>query len=283
MPRRKVLLGQETKTLMTGATGFLGSHVAKMLERLGHNLTIIKRKNSSLERIKSLSDKTVYVNIEDGIEESEFDYFFHIATNYGKNGETFEEILKTNVDFPLSILDKVIIRKSLFNFDTSLPPDLNPYSLTKFKFLEKLKLNHPEIKIINLKLEHFFGPKDGKFIDYIINGLKLNKEEISLTKGEQIRDFVYYKDVLTAIEVLLKSTDNGDYSVGSGHGLSLKEVVLKIKELSGNTKTKLLWGSIPYRETEVMYSVADTKKLTDLGWKSQYSIDQGVREILSSF
>lgn len=278
--------GQNPKALLTGATGFLGSHVAKMLHNQGYELVIIKRRNSSLERLMGITENVTFLDreneLKDRLSSIHFDYFFHIATCYGKGSETDEQIFEVNKEFPLSILKSLSTVPVVVNFGTSLPSSLNLYSRSKNEFVEDFKKTYPSANLINLKLEHFFGPNDGKFVNYIIDSLRENVESISLTKGSQIRDFIYYKDLLSAIQVILKKKCYGDIPLGSGNSYVLKDLIESIKKTIGSSSTKLAWGEVPYRESEVMHSVADISILTSLGWSPKYSFEEGISEIINN-
>tara|TARA_R110002072_G_scaffold1989_2_gene16393 strand:- start:107458 stop:108321 length:864 start_codon:yes stop_codon:yes gene_type:complete len=286
MLRRKGLPGQIVNSLITGATGFLGSHIALFLEELGHSLTIIKRKSSSMERLNHLKKEHLFLDVENGLKDSlagkEFDYIFHIATNYGKGDQSYEEVYESNVVFPLSAFSEIEKFKTLINFDTTLPVEVNDYAKTKHEFLEKIRSKYPDVRLINLKLEHFFGPKDGKFINYITDSLIKGLPSLELTLGTQVRDFIYYKDILSAIKLILSTEIDGDIPIGSGEERPIKELILSIKKLTNNETTLLEWGKVPYRKSEVMYSVANIEILKNLGWRPQYSFEEGIQEIINN-
>lgn len=275
------MLGQSKRALVSGGTGFLGSHVSRFLLSIGFSVTIIIRKSSSLSRLEDVSDQLSYILIDDlnSIEPS-YDYFFHLATCYGRNGETNSEMEAINISFPMMVIEKLSENCVIYNFGTSLSSDVNFYAKSKNKFYSKLTSEYSSRTIVNLKLEHFFGPKDGSFIEFLVRSFQEKVNSIRLTKGEQIRDFIYYKDVISALHYILKSDNSGDYSIGSGREILLKDVVVKIKEIVGNSVTQLRWGDVPYRENEVMYSVANTKRLTDIGWAAEFSLEEGIRDLL---
>lgn len=79
-----------SKVLISGATGFIGSHLTRRLVKEGHNVAIIKRKNSNIWRIKNLLPKVVSYDIKlqdtDGVIKAVADFkptiIFHLATHY---------------------------------------------------------------------------------------------------------------------------------------------------------------------------------------------------------
>ena len=78
------------KVLLTGATGFIGSHVLDVLISNGFDVTIIKRRTSKIDRIKQYLDCIEVFNIEEAALDtiflrSKFNTVIHLATCYKKN------------------------------------------------------------------------------------------------------------------------------------------------------------------------------------------------------
>ena len=63
--------------------------------------------------------------------------------------------------------------------------------------------------------------------------------------------------------------------------MRIKEVMLYLKEIT-NSKSRLNFGAIPYRENELMKSVTDNTALLNLGWTPQNSIKCGLKKCLIS-
>ena len=167
--------------LLTGATGYLGGYLANALVAQGHNLIILKRKNSSLSRIKSIIPMAVLYNIENLDYSVPFnahgkiDAVIHTSTCYGRHGETPSEVFEANTGFPLRLLDAASATGVgiFINTDTILDKYLNLYSLSKNQLLEwgRFFCMHNKIRFINMRLEHFYGPgdEDSKFTTHVIN------------------------------------------------------------------------------------------------------------------
>jgi nucleoside-diphosphate-sugar epimerase len=112
----------------------------------------------------------------------------------------------------------------------------------------------------------------------MIKRLKKNEAKIDLTAGDQMRDFVYIDDIVSAYKTVLNDDVNSNYaefSVATQQLISIKEVMNILKELSGST-TNLNFGAIPYRENELMHSLSDNSDLSALGWKPACSIQEGL-------
>jgi len=119
------------KILLTGATGFLGSHLVHAFLEEGHQVAIIKRSTSNTERIYSVLGDMETFDIDRLAMEAPFlklggvDAVIHTATCYGKDGETNSEIYETNTLFPLKLLETAISfnTKTFFNTDTFFNKD----------------------------------------------------------------------------------------------------------------------------------------------------------------
>ena len=282
--------------LLTGATGFLGSHLAERLVQEEHKVIILKRSFSDTWRIQHILDKVICYNIDKiplkkPFEDHNIDVVIHTATKYGRKGESVKEIVEANLYFPLQLLEIAVFFNivAFFNTDTVLYKYLNYYSLSKKQFVEWLKIFSEKIKIVNLKLEHIYGEKDDttKFIPWIITQLLKNKKEIKLTEGKQKRDFIYIQDVVEVYCMVLAKIDAFEegfyeYEIGSGNPIEIKILVELIKKLIGNDNTLLHFGAIPYRKNEIMGSKANLEKVkNDIGWVPKISLEEGLLKTIN--
>jgi len=282
--------------LLTGATGFLGSHILKNLLDNNFNVIILKRSFSNTWRIDDILDKTIAYNIdkidiEKTFKENKIDIVIHTATKYGRKNESFLEILDSNLFFPLKLLDLSLRYnvKTFLNTDTTAYNHfINYYSLTKMQFVEWLKLLDNKIRIFNLKLEYIYGEADdtSKFLPMLIINLLKGVNTIDLTPGNQERDFIYIEDVVNAyIDIILEKDNfsNGfyEYSIGSGESIKIKDLVLLIKKMTNNEVTQLNFGALQYRSNEIMYSKANIKKIRDeVGWTPKFSLEEGLKRTI---
>lgn len=286
--------------LVTGATGFLGSHLVHALLKENFEVVILKRSTSDtwriadvIEEVKSYDVDTQ--NVEKAFEENDIDIVIHTACNYGRNEESMKEVVETNVLFGLEVLECSIKFNTdiFFNTDTLLPKDLNSYTRSKKQFVEWLKMMSDNIQVVNLKLEHMYGPKDGatKFVPWVISQLFETADEIKFTKGEQKRDFIFIDDVVSAYLTVIKNREQlsifSEFDVGSGNMISVKSFVKKVKDIYekqiGPAPTKLNFGAIPYREGEIMNIEVENQKLLDLGWTPLYTVDKGLQKLIKHY
>jgi nucleoside-diphosphate-sugar epimerase len=283
--------------LLTGATGFLGSYLLEALLLKGYKLVILKRTTSKVWRIEHLMSQVIYYDvdiqpIELAFTDQRIDYVMHTACHYGRNNDRLSQIVETNLMFSLRILDACIKfnTDTFFNTDTLLSKHLNTYSLSKKQFVEWLRQYSDKIQVVNLKLEHMYGPKDdvSKFVPWVISQLKKNVPEIKLTSGDQFRDFIFIDDVVSAYICTLENIESlgsfSQFDVGTGKLISIKNFIMKVKQRFEKVfeinKTVLLFGAIPKRPGELNTVNVNNKALIDLGWESRYSIEQGIGKML---
>ena len=284
--------------LLTGATGFLGSHLLEELLARSYEVIILKRSTSDAWRIAHLLNQVVSYDVdleplELAFKEHKIDVVMHTACHYGRNGSEINKIVESNLVFGLRLLDACIKHNTgkFFNTDTLLKRDLNAYTLSKKQFLDWLQKSSNNIQIINLKLEHMYGEKDGisKFVPWVLSQFKANELEIRLTKGEQERDFIYIDDVVTAYLVLLEKgsalSSFNEFDVGTGQLITVRRFIEKLKKAYevdfGVPVTKLNFGAIPYRKGEKMKTKVNNQALIDLGWSVKTKLETGLEKVVS--
>lgn len=220
------------------------------------------------------------------------DCVLHLATNYGRNGEKVEKILQSNVIFPLEVLQDAIENKVkyFFNLDTAIQKLINEYSITKKQFRQwgEYYGTHGQIRFVNMKSEHFYGPFDSdiKFIANMLKQFRDNVPYIETTSGEQERAFIYIEDLVEAIlciithEVKKEKMNFVEYEIGPDYNIKIKDALKIMKKLTNST-SEIAFGAIPYRINEEMKSKCDNSKLKEIGWKLKtLTFEEGIRKIL---
>ncbi len=280
--------------LITGINGFLGSKIAIKLSKEHHIIGLCRDANDNF-RIKDYGFK-LYLSESDSVEtifiENKIDVIIHTATNFGRNeSDSVIDILGTNLVLPITLykLAKEQGSSLFINVDTFMTrytkvTYLEQYATSKKQTVEWLKLLQGKCKIANLVIYQQYGPYDGygKFVPFIIKSLK-QEENIDLTLGEQQRDFIYVDDVVDSFLCVINSypilDDYSEFHVGSGNPMTIKEFVLLARKIC-NSDSVLNFGAIPYRENEIMESVANNKELLELGWSPKYNIETGLIQLL---
>ncbi|MHA1941160.1 MAG: NAD-dependent epimerase/dehydratase family protein [Candidatus Hodarchaeales archaeon] len=135
-----------------------------------------------------------------------------------------------------------------------------------------------------------YGPYEhpDRLVPYVIRSL-LKGKPAECSDGNQVRDFIYVKDVAEAFVKILDSPACGAINIGSGQPVILKDLIFKIaKCLNMTDYVKLGIRKTPPEEAP--YVVADICRLcSEIRWQPKYNLDQGIhnsikwwRENLSS-
>jgi nucleoside-diphosphate-sugar epimerase len=283
------------KILVTGGTGFLGNILNKILIANNYAVVMYTSKKSRLDRISSYKSRVeIFFREEFTPEEvmhnSGIQTIVHNATCFGRAGESDSEIFQANLDYSIQLFEAGIKCgvKWFFNSDTTLPKNINSYSLSKSKFKDYVinRVNNIDLNVINVTLESLYGPGDDntKFITWFMNQCRNNISTIDLTGGDQKRDFIYIDDAALAYFTILHyknkfKTRFENVNIGSGQSHSIREICELIKKITSSSSF-LNFGKIQYREGEKMLSVADTRKLSDFGFQIRTKLDDGLTKMM---
>jgi CDP-paratose synthetase len=291
------------KILLSGSTGFLGSYLLKEFIRNNHTVIALKRSTSKTWRINDYLENSSpqenmpffldidKIKVKKIFTDYNIDIVVNTVTDYGKENK-YSSIVETNLLFGLRLFEESLRHKvkTIINTDTLLSSNINSYALSKAQLVEWMKfLANQDTRMINIKIEHMYGPEDDekKFIYWLINKLKENTETIPLTSGIQKRDFIYIDDVVSAYTSIINNLDKlagyEEFELGCGSNIRVKQFIEQIyDELTKyqKIKTKLNFGKIPYRKNENMEMKADISKFKKLGWTPKTSICKGIEKLI---
>lgn len=292
-------MGKIKHILLTGSNGFLGSFVLRGLLEAKFTPILYLRSNSNTWRINDLIDRCEIFrcngsndDVKKVFDQYSIDCVVHLATDYGR-GKSLAELLKTNLIFPVSLLEEGLKRGLALFINTDSFFAKSQYSQTYLKdytnskrFLEQVLNSYNEsVKIANLRIEHVYGENDSqeKFFSSVINSLLQNKEFILLTSGEQKRDFTYAKDVADAYLSVIDSFDKligyQEFEIGTGRSITVRAFVEKIAAAVGGN-TELRFGALPNRNGDIEDSFADLNSLQNISWQPKHSVEEAINTII---
>lgn len=290
-----------SKYLVTGGTGFLGSFIVKDLITNGHEPILLLRESSSISRIAELVDyckliRYGHISIEEHFKTEKPDVVIHTACNYGRKVDNISSIIEDNILYGIKVFEAGLKNgiKIFANTDSTLPKELNAYSLSKYQFKELLKIHSTEIKVLNFRLDHMYGENDdkNKFIYWFIDRCLNDKDLIELTDGSQKRDFIHVNDVSQAIFKVVQSDKHyvgfKNFDLGSGELISMKDFILLlsniIEEVHGiDIKNRLGWGKLDLRENDFCSPMMDYSWMKDFTWKSNTLLEDALIKIVKEF
>ncbi len=286
--------------LITGASGFLGSALARHLQALGEPVALLLRPGSSLKRLPGLSFEHIgrpadEAALQDFVRTLAPQAIIHTACAYGSQGETATDLLDANVRLGLSLLQALQALppgpapRVFINTGTALSADVSAYALSKQQFAQwgrREALAAPErLQFLNVELQHMYGPGDdaSKFTTLVLHACHEHRPQLDLTAGEQRRDFIYIDDVLDGYTLLLRKARQlpaaDSLALGSGQAPSVRQFVETVHRLC-HSRTELRFGALPYRTGEAMHCQADLGALARLGWSPRWSLEAGLQRTL---
>lgn len=295
------------KVLLLGGHGFLGSHILSRLINLNYEIHVVGR-NSSEESHEDYIFHNINLfsasDVQNKLPRS-FQYVINASgsidhSNYFFGGKEIFESHFLAVKNIIDHIDRAPLKKfiQIGSSDEygSYPKDINeslvcepfsPYSLGKLfasnfiSYLGKYE-DFPGL-IFRPFLFYGNGQKHDRFLPSLILACIANKK-FDLSPGEQIRDFCHVKDIVDAILISLDlDLPLGEkINLGSGQGISIKEVVFKVQELVGAGKPN--FGSLSYRDGENMHLVSNTNKAFELlRWKPKISLEDGLLKTIQYY
>lgn len=294
--------------LITGGTGFIGSHIVHRLLNLNYKIILLKHTASDTWRIKDILNEIKVYNSGESlvfgnlIKKDSIDGIIHLATKYikyDKNEKEREEMVKINVLFPTNLLTAAIDNKVKFFINTGTFSEYKPtkkpvnekdllepvnfYSATKYifdNFLKHYSLQK-KIKGITLKLFSPYGEKDNDKIIPLIMKSFIKNQTLQTTKGEQKLSFTYVGDIVEAYVKAIEFSDSNNFqyeqfNIGASRTYRLLKIIKIIERISGR-KSRIEVGAINYNEKEIMYMRCDnTKAQKKLNWRPKINIIRGL-------
>jgi len=286
----------QPSVLVIGATGHLGSYVCRLLSQSWQVFAVARRSVANIEHALGkdcgvpLSLTTT--SLEDIFAQHRPFACVNCAVAY-QHGEPTADITATNVELPLQLVSlaeqyqcaRFVTIDTFFTKQDPRYPYQASYIASKREVTKQLRAYQGPVHIINLQLEHMYGPGESttKFLGAMVAKLKTHEPNIDLTAGEQQRDFIHVSDVAAAVATVLRAptlpTIFQHYEVGTGTTHTIRAVVERLKLLT-QSRSQLNFGALPYREHELMVSCAHPAPLQALGWKPQYELEAGLKTLV---
>jgi nucleoside-diphosphate-sugar epimerase len=292
--------------LITGATGFVGSHLTRRLAAEGWQTHIIVRPRSSQELLTSVRDQ-LRMHVHDGSTESMLqilaaarpDVVFHLASLFlaSHTAADVRPLIESNVLFATQLVEAMTAHNvhALVNTGTAWQhyenAEYNPvclYAATKqtFEAILRFYIETTQLKTITLTLFDTYGPRDPRpKLFSVLQRVARTQERLAMSPGEQLLDVVYIDDVVRAFLLAADRVQRGNtpqtetFAVSSGHPVSLRELVRTFEEVSG-ASLPIEWGKRPYRPREVMTPWTNGAPLP--GWTPQIELREGIEMLLRS-
>jgi len=292
------------RILVTGAGGFIGSHVVREVLKDGHAVVAVLRPGESSERLTDCLDSVslVHCDLNDGqavrklVAETQPVKALHLAwyVETGKYWQARENLdcVRMSLGLAQALADAGCTRfvgtgtcaeydwdYGVFTEDVTPLRPRSLYGISKNATREILQAfcAQTAMGFAWARLFLLYGPMEAqeRLIPYVILSL-LKREAAKCTRGEQRRDFLYVEDAAAAMWAVAKSDFSGAVNVGSGQALKVRTIVETIARLL-QREAHLALGALPTDPEEPPLLQADVHRLANVvGWKPSFTFEEGL-------
>jgi UDP-glucuronate 4-epimerase len=289
-----------SRYVVTGAAGFIGSHLTESLLAAGHDVVAIdcftdhydsevKEENAAaflVERIDLSGDPLDFGGV-DGV--------FHLAAQPGVRsfGDRFPLYLRNNVLASERVFDaaaragaRVVYASSSSVYGEAeryptpedvAPAPISPYGITKAaaEQLARAFAGSFGLDVVVLRYFNAFGPRQRPDMAFtrIATALAEGRPFELYGDGRQSRGFTYVGDVVSATEAAM-AAGTGTYNVGGGTEASMLDAIAILERLAESSLEVVRAPAVPGDQRRTS---ADTTRIrTELGWEPQISLEDGL-------
>ena len=307
------------RVLITGGTGFVGSHLCDQLLKDGHNITLLARNENkkhnvihNLDKIQlEYVDVTNFKQLENSIEKNNPEVIFHLAgeTSHKKSFDNPVYDVDVNTKSTLCILETLRKINSKCKFilgstfivvgrSAKLPVTeetiCNPttvYGTNRLSSEHFSKIYHDVygLDTIVFRITNSFGPREQSetptknALNFLINKAFKGEEVTIYNKGQFFRDVIYISDVISALKILMHKGKSGNlYWISSYKKTWFYEIGNWLNELT-NAKIKYVDPPEYTKNVDVGNFLVNNEKLISLGWKPEITVKDGMEKTIQSF
>ena len=303
----------EARVLVTGASGFIGSHLVRRLVSDGAEVHALTSTVSSVYPIR-LSDLRGSITLHEGSlnDRSAMDavvgmvrptHVFHLGayTHVGKSWQRVDECVQTNVQGTVNLLEALDGRYERFVYtgtseiygdievpfrETDLVNPISPYSVSKYAGERFCRMFHQgyDWPIVMVRPFNAYGPwqTPDRVIPEII-GRALRGGELKMTQGRQTREFNFVEDLADGFaRIGFTSGIEGElFNLGCGEEVSMRDLAVTVLGLMGDP-IEPHFGALADRPTEIWRMFCDSTKAREvLGWEPPHSLSEGLEKTIA--
>ena len=293
------------RVFVTGAGGFIGSHIVKALLAKGHTVAVLRRVGSNPKRLSQLDIE--YIDVASDMGKFEFDeqrnlscfspdVVIHAGWMGVGNSQRNDPIQLKNIELTTNILhaSSSAGAKHFVGFGSQAeygrcvgsidetqslaPTTLYGAAKSSAGLVSSVEASLCNMDFTWIRVFSTYGPGDEPYwmIQDVAKQLVSGKSP-DLTPGTQLWDYLFVDDAAEAVVSIVEgSTGLGVVNLGSGSTATIKSIVELMRDIA-NPNTEINFGAVNFREDQVMHLEANISKLSRAtGWKPRTSLRDGI-------
>lgn len=311
--------------IVTGGAGFIGSCIVGSLNKKGITDILIVDNIRDTEKWLNIRNKkyTAYIHKSEFLEKLPYyksvKAIIHMGAQSSTTERNFDYLWKNNFEYTKTLWNYCAEKQIQFiyassaatygdgsqgfddrtDIDMLTPMNVYGYSKQIFDLWVKHQAKEYPKQYVGLKFFNVYGPNEyfkNSMASMVFHGYKQIKETgvIRLFKsynpkykdGEQLRDFIYIKDICSVIMwLLLHEEINGLFNVGTGIADSFNHLAWAIFDTLG-LERNIQYIDMPdhLRKKYQYYTMAEISKLREVGYKEEFmDIKTGIKDYVQNF
>ncbi len=287
---------KKTRILITGGTGFIGNAAAMACQKAGHDVAVLTLPNDPNK--PKLAKQGLHI-IQGDLQTPPWNHIEDFAPKCCLHAAwitTPGEYMTSPLNTKLLEWSKAMIKDmcergikyilgigsctELFKINSS--QSIPPYIFAKrelHQFMDQITKTYDNVKTAWARIYYPFGPGEPaeKLASFLIQKLTTG-QTVTLNTPDAIKDYIYISDVGNALERLISLQHGGTFEVGSGKGISVRQLAEIIaKVIKKNPADCIVCKA---QQDPCQTPIAENTSLQQLGWKPEISLEEGIQKMI---